>query len=94
MLTQNLRQLEADGIVVRKEMSDLVLHIDKSRAKAREKGFVPFGSPGKVGRLSIWQIGFFERSIANRVEEFGNLVQVWSTYESRNAKDDTRACEC
>jgi hypothetical protein len=32
--------------------------------------------------------GFFERSIANRVEEFGNLIHVWSTYESRNAKDD------
>jgi len=34
--------------------------------------------------------GFFERSIANRVEEFGNLVHVWSTYESRNAKDDSQ----
>ena len=34
--------------------------------------------------------GFFERSIANRVEEFGNLVQVWSTYESRNAKADSQ----
>jgi hypothetical protein len=32
--------------------------------------------------------GFFERSVANRVEEFGNLVHVWSTYESRNAKED------
>jgi DNA-binding HxlR family transcriptional regulator len=28
MLTQNLRQLEADGIVVRKDMSDLLLHIE------------------------------------------------------------------
>ena len=28
MLTQNLRKLEADGIVVRKNMSDLVLHIE------------------------------------------------------------------
>ena len=28
MLAQNLRQLEADGIVVRKDMSDLVLHIE------------------------------------------------------------------
>jgi DNA-binding HxlR family transcriptional regulator len=28
MLTQNLRQLEADGVVVRKDMSDLVLHIE------------------------------------------------------------------
>jgi hypothetical protein len=34
--------------------------------------------------------GFFERSIANRVEEFGNLVHVWSTYESRHAKEDAQ----
>lgn len=34
--------------------------------------------------------GFFEHSIANRVEEFGNLAHVWSTYESRNAKDDAK----
>ena len=34
--------------------------------------------------------GFFERSIANRVEQFGNLISVWSTYESRNTKDDVK----
>jgi hypothetical protein len=34
--------------------------------------------------------GFFERSIANRVAEFGNLVDVWSTYESRHAEKDRR----
>jgi hypothetical protein len=34
--------------------------------------------------------GFFEHSIANRVEEFGNLVQVWSTYESRHAENDDK----
>jgi hypothetical protein len=34
--------------------------------------------------------GFFERSIGKRVEEFGNLVEVWSTKESRDAKDDVR----
>ena len=28
--------------------------------------------------------GFFESSVANRVEEFGNIVHVWSTYESRH----------
>jgi hypothetical protein len=32
--------------------------------------------------------GFFERSIANRVEQFGNLIHVWSTYESRHAASD------
>jgi hypothetical protein len=34
--------------------------------------------------------GFFERSVAKRVEEFGNLVEVWSTKESRDAKDDAQ----
>jgi hypothetical protein len=34
--------------------------------------------------------GFFERSIANRVEVFGNLVHVWSTYESRHAQQDSQ----
>jgi hypothetical protein len=33
--------------------------------------------------------GFFERTIANRVEEFGNLVHVWSTYESRHTLMDS-----
>jgi hypothetical protein len=32
--------------------------------------------------------GFFERGIANRVEEFGNLIHIWSTYESRHAPTD------
>ncbi len=34
--------------------------------------------------------GFFERGIANRIEEFGNLVSVWSTYESRHTADDAQ----
>src|ERR1700721_671381 len=34
--------------------------------------------------------GFFERSIVNRVEEFGNMAHVWSTYESRHAADDSK----
>ena len=34
--------------------------------------------------------GFFERGIAQRTEEFGNLSMVWTTYESRhNAEDQT-----
>jgi hypothetical protein len=32
--------------------------------------------------------GFFERTIANRIEEFGNLIHVWSTYESRHAENE------
>ena len=32
--------------------------------------------------------GFFERSIHNEIEQFGNIVQVWSTYESRHSAAD------
>ena len=32
--------------------------------------------------------GFFERSVVKRVEEFGNLVEVWSTKDGRDARDD------
>ncbi len=32
--------------------------------------------------------GFFERSIANRIEQWDRIAHVWSTYESRHAKED------
>jgi hypothetical protein len=32
--------------------------------------------------------GFFEQEIARRTEQFGNIVHVWSTYESRRKADD------
>jgi len=34
--------------------------------------------------------GFFEHSIHNEVEQFGNMVQIWSTYESRHNADDPK----
>ena len=34
--------------------------------------------------------GFFEHSIHNKVEQFGNIVQIWSTYESRHNADDPK----
>lgn len=34
--------------------------------------------------------GFFEKSVANRVEVYGNMVHVWSTYESRHAVSDPK----
>jgi len=33
---------------------------------------------------------FFEHGIANRIETFGNLTSVWSTYESRHATTDAQ----
>ena len=38
MLTQNLRQLEADGVVVRKDKSDLVLHIEYELDEGTREG--------------------------------------------------------
>jgi hypothetical protein len=36
----------------------------------------------------ITSAGFFEHSIHDEIEQFGNIVQVWSTYESRHKADD------
>lgn len=32
--------------------------------------------------------GFYEKEIARRTEQFGNIAHVWSTYESRHHIDD------
>ena len=32
--------------------------------------------------------GFYEKEIARRTEQFGNIAHVWSTYESRHNPDD------
>jgi DNA-binding HxlR family transcriptional regulator len=38
MLAMNLRQLEADGIIVRRNMSDLVLHIEYELGSSTRAG--------------------------------------------------------
>jgi hypothetical protein len=45
---------------------------------------------GYIARSStrMTTTGFFEHSIHNEVEQYGNIVQVWSTYESRHNTDD------
>lgn len=43
-----------------------------------------------VARSGAWleKNGFFERSVADKVEIFGDLAHVWSTYESRKTAED------
>ena len=48
-LTQNLRQLEADGIVVRTDMSDLVLHIEYEFNENTKEGVCEL-----LDYLAIW----------------------------------------
>jgi len=45
---------------------------------------------GYIARSSarMTSAGFFEHSIHNEIEQFGNIVQIWSTYESRHNLDD------
>jgi hypothetical protein len=34
--------------------------------------------------------GFFEREVSRQLEKFGNIAHIFSTYESRHAKDDAK----
>jgi hypothetical protein len=34
--------------------------------------------------------GFFERGISQKIESFGNIVHVFTTYESRHSADDSK----
>jgi hypothetical protein len=47
---------------------------------------------GYVTRASanMTQQGFYEREIAQRVEQFGSIAHVFSTYESKHAANDTK----
>ena len=45
---------------------------------------------GYIARSSrrMTTTGFFERTIHNEMQQFGNILQIWSTYESRHNADD------
>ena len=45
---------------------------------------------GYIARVEPYfqEQGFFEKEIARRTEQFGNIAHVWSTYESRYSPDD------
>lgn len=49
MLTQNLRDLEAAGIVTRKDLSDLVLHVEYELNEELREGIVAL-----IEHLSQW----------------------------------------
>ena len=44
---------------------------------------------GYIQRVDDWLVknGFFEKEVHRVTRRFGNLAQVWSTYESRNKPD-------
>ena len=46
---------------------------------------------GFIARVESYfsEHGFYEKEIARRTEQFGNIAHVWSTYESRHNADDS-----
>ncbi|MDT5296097.1 MAG: hypothetical protein QOJ76_2977, partial [Acidobacteriota bacterium] len=49
-----------------------------------------FDVDGFISRAGAYfeEHGFFERETARRVETYGHIAHVWSTYESRHSSDD------
>jgi hypothetical protein len=45
---------------------------------------------GYISRVEPYfeQNGFYEKEVARRTEQFGQIAQVWSTYESRHSEND------
>ncbi len=47
---------------------------------------------GFIARMEPYfaEHGFYEKEIARRTEQFGQIAHVWSTYESRHKNDDPK----
>jgi hypothetical protein len=53
------------------------------------KSITPEGYSKMAGAYFL-KNGFFEREIANKAERYGNIMQIFSTYESRNTAADEK----
>ena len=73
---RNLFHPEARLIVVNKEDGHLETKVMTS------DGFIQYARPFLDG------VGFYEYEIFRKVEEFGHIVHIWSTYGSKRSKDD------
>ncbi len=63
-----------------------------SAAAAREDDLTPqiLNIDGFIARVEPFfkENGFYEKEIARRTEQFGNIAHVWSIYESRHNEND------
>ena len=75
---RNLFHPEARLIVIKKENNHLETKIMTSDE------FIQYAKP------FIDRTGFYEYEIARKVEEFGHVVHVWSTFESKYSKEDEK----
>jgi len=75
---RNLFHAEARLIVIKKEYNHLETKIMTSDE------FIQYAE------LFIDSTGFYEYEIARKVEEFGHVAHVWSTFESKYSKEDEK----
>jgi hypothetical protein len=59
----------------------------KKDGKQRVQSITPEGYAKQAGDYFL-KNGFFEREIGRKSERYSNIMQIFSTYESRNTKDD------
>ena len=77
---RNLFHPEARLIVIKKENNHLETKIMTSDE------FIQYAKP------FIDKTGFYEYEIARKVEEFGHVVHVWSTFASKSSKEPEKYC--
>ena len=75
---RNLFHPEARLIVIKKEDNHL-----ETKIMTSDK-FIQYAKP------FIDRTGFYEYEIARKVEEFGHVVHVWSSFESKHSKEDEK----
>ena len=59
----------------------------KKDGKQRVQSITPEGYAKQAGDYFL-KNGFFEREIGRKSERYSNIMQIFSTYESRNTKED------
>jgi hypothetical protein len=61
-----------------------------SLERDEQRGLAVLDAEAYIARVKPFfeENGFYEKEIARRTEQFGNVAHVWSTYESRHKKDD------
>lgn len=68
------------------------LHPEASAGRASQSGLEPqlLDVDGFIARVEPYfeENGFYEKEIAQRVDQFGRIAHVWSTYESRRHPSD------
>lgn len=62
--------------------------VDQKSGKPVVRGFLTPDEYIQRAQAFFEKEGFFEASVANRIEQWDHIAHIWSTYESRHAKSE------